>query len=113
MQNAGDYTGLFLPVFSDAEECQKKTPICIAWSGAAHNHFVPLVPIEGKTVPTIPAVLIPQIWGVPSEMGQKYLNYNEDGSITVCDGKPILTRYGKALVHVVLYSVVHVYCSRI
>ena len=96
MQNVGDYTGLFLPVFVDPEHCKNKSPICIAWSGAAYNHFIPLVPIEGKELPTIPSILIPQIWGVSSDMGRKYLAYNEDGSLTVGEGKPIVTRYGCA-----------------
>ena len=93
MQNAGDYTGLFLPVFTAPEDCKNKSPICIAWSGAAHNHFVPLVPIEGKPLPTIPASLIPRLWGVAPEMGQRYLNYNDDGSLCVGDGRPISTRF--------------------
>ena len=93
MHNAGDYTGLFLPVLVDVEECKNKSPICIAWSGAAHNHFIPLVAVEGRPLPTIPSSMIPQIWGVSSQLGAKYLNYNDDGSLTVCDGKPIFTRF--------------------
>ncbi|CAK8684090.1 unnamed protein product [Clavelina lepadiformis] len=96
MQNAGDYTGLFVPALINPEQCNK-SPICVAWSGSAHNHFVPLVAIEGKPSPQIPSSIIPRVWGIPVETAQKYLNPNEDGSITVCEGKPLKNSYLRKL----------------
>nr|CAB3267604.1 deubiquitinating protein VCIP135-like [Phallusia mammillata] len=93
MQKVGDYSGLFVPVLNEPKLCLEKSPICIAWSGAAHNHFVPLVPIEGKTLPTVPKELIPNVWGVPQEKANSYLEYNEDGSLTIGKGKPLKTSY--------------------
>ena len=93
MQSSGDYTGLFVPAFTEPSQCPNKSPICIAWSGGAHNHFVPLVAVEGKKLPTIPGELIPGFWGVASEIGTQYVTYNDDGSIPVGEGKPVTTRY--------------------
>lgn len=43
-------TALFLPGLSPPEMCEKNgqlnPPICVAWSSAARNHFIPLVPVK-------------------------------------------------------------------
>ncbi|XP_078481111.1 deubiquitinating protein VCPIP1-like [Ciona intestinalis] len=98
LQNAGDYTGLFVPVMVEPDDCLSKSPICIAWSGGGHNHFVALVAVEGKTLPHIPKHLVPRIWGVSQEVGQRYLTFNSDGSLTVCAGKPLKISYTQKLV---------------
>lgn len=41
---------MFLPGLSPPEMCGKNgrlnPPICVAWSSAARNHFIPLVPVK-------------------------------------------------------------------
>lgn len=88
-----DYSGLFLPILVEPSACQNKSPICIAWSSQVHNHFVPLVPVQGRPLPNIPSAIIPNVWGVSSDMASQYLEYNSDGSLTVGGGKPLSVKY--------------------
>ncbi|XP_039255607.2 deubiquitinating protein VCPIP1-like [Styela clava] len=93
MKNVADYTAIFVPALVEPSQCRENLPLCVAWSGASHNHFVPLVGVAGRSLPAIPSSLLPNIWGIDTNQGARYLTFNEDGSLTVAGGKPLQTGY--------------------
>ncbi|XP_023229594.1 deubiquitinating protein VCIP135-like [Centruroides sculpturatus] len=84
MQSLGDYSGLFLPSLVKPEECRDKNqvlnkPLCIAWNSSGRNHYIPLVGIKGKILPKLPRHLIPKVWGVPQNLIDKYMEFDDCG----------------------------------
>lgn len=87
IKNVADYTAIFVPALVEPEECRRHLPLCIAWSGSGHNHFVPLVGVANRPLPTIPEALLPNVWVIDKQQAGPYLNFNADGSLTVGGGK--------------------------
>ena len=65
MEKRGEYSGIFLPSLHTPEECCTQgvlnSPIVIAWSNAAYNHFIPLVPLRDQQLPKLPNSLRPEV----------------------------------------------------
>lgn len=93
MKNVADYSAVFVPALVDPAHCRGNFPLCIAWSGSGHNHFIPLVGVMGRPLPTIPASLIPNTWRIEKSEAMQYLTLNSDGSLTVAGGKPLQDGY--------------------
>lgn len=93
IKNVADYTGVFVPSMVEPEDCASNVPLCVAWSGSGHNHFVPLVGVAGRPSPTIPQALLPNIWGIGETVAMRYLQFNTDGSLEVGGGKPLRIRW--------------------
>jgi len=80
MQSKGDYSGVFLPGLIDNNECRNKKgqlhkPVVISWSSKGRNHFIPLVGIQGKTLPKFPLSLLPKVWGLPQDLLTQYIDF--------------------------------------
>ena len=57
MGKAGDFSATFLPILTSSTKCKDKnnvlnSPIVIAWASRAHNHFVPIMPVNEVILPT-------------------------------------------------------------
>lgn len=65
MEKRGEYSGIFLPSLHTPEECCTQgvlnSPIVIAWSNSAYNHFIPLVPLRDQQLPKLPNSLRPEV----------------------------------------------------
>ncbi|RZF48111.1 hypothetical protein LSTR_LSTR002177 [Laodelphax striatellus] len=87
MNTSADYSALFLPGLSSPESCRKKgvsnPPICVAWSSAARNHFIPLVPVKERPLPKFPRHLLPKVWGFQQNYLDKYIQFDEDDCLTI------------------------------
>ncbi|XP_035209303.1 deubiquitinating protein VCIP135-like, partial [Stegodyphus dumicola] len=101
MKKCGDYSALFLPGF--CEPCRGKDnalnkPICIAWSSYSHNHYIPLVGVQGKPLPVLPAALLPKVWGMPQNSIFLYIEFDANGSCTVGGSRALSDGYVQRLV---------------
>ena len=103
MKGNEPYTGLFLPILINPDECKDKNgvknpPILIAWNSRARNHFVPLVGIEDAPC-SIPFDVLPRPWLSQAENRMsEYIDFNDDSSITFSLGKQIDVSYLRNLV---------------
>ncbi|EDO31070.1 predicted protein, partial [Nematostella vectensis] len=83
MQSIGDYSATFLPALIPVHECKSKNgqlypPLVIAWSSAGHNHYIPLVGVSGRPIPKCPRWLVPKAWGLPNELIDAYIKFDEN-----------------------------------
>ncbi|XP_039287040.1 deubiquitinating protein VCPIP1-like [Nilaparvata lugens] len=87
INTSAEYSALFLPGLSSPESCSKKgvpnPPICVAWSNAARNHFIPLVPVKERPLPKFPRHLLPKVWGFQQNYLDKYIQFDEDDCLTI------------------------------
>ncbi|XP_075228890.1 deubiquitinating protein VCPIP1-like isoform X2 [Lycorma delicatula] len=87
MNTSADYSAMFLPGLSPPEMCGKNgrlnPPICVAWSSAARNHFIPLVPVKDRPLPKFPRHLLPKVWGFPQPLLDKYIMFDEQNCLTI------------------------------
>ena len=98
MKANSEYTGLFLPVLHDPGTCcgstgEKNSPLLIAWSSSARNHFVPLVGVEGAPC-AIPYHILPRAWGLSAINKEcDYIDFDESSSFLFGLGKQIKETY--------------------
>ena len=98
------FTGLFLPILLDPEQCcdkenKKNPPLLLAWSSSARNHFVPLVGMADMQI-FIPFHILPRAWG-PNAEGKvfSYLDFDVESSIVFGSGKNIPDTYLEKLIY--------------
>lgn len=92
MRSSGDYSGVFLPTLCDKTECMDKDgrlnkPLCIAWSSLGRNHYIPLVGIEGKQAPRLPRTMLQKAWGMPVQLINEYVDFDENDCCTIGGNK--------------------------
>lgn len=102
MNSSGDYSGVFLPALCNKQECldkdgQLNKPLCIAWSSSGRNHYIPLVGIEGKPAPRLPRSMLQKAWGMPVNIINEYVNFDENGCCTI-GGNKLSDRYIRKLI---------------
>jgi len=88
MKMSADYAAVFLPGLNPPRACSSKTgqlnpPICLAWSSAARNHYIPLVPIKEYPLPKFPRSLLPKVWGFPQNLLDTYIKFDEQSCFYV------------------------------
>ncbi|XP_032815417.1 deubiquitinating protein VCPIP1 isoform X2 [Petromyzon marinus] len=103
MQSPGDYSATFLPGLVEERLCRGhdgrlNEPLCVAWSSADRNHYIPLVGVLGRPPPRLPGLVVPKAWGVPQALLRRYVDFDEDGSCTVGGSRPLRGRYVRRLV---------------
>ncbi|XP_069134071.1 deubiquitinating protein VCPIP1-like [Argopecten irradians] len=103
MQSSGDYSGVFLPALVEPEACRSRDgtlnkPLCIAWSSPGRNHYIPLVGIKGRKLPNLPRSMIQRAWGVPSELIEKYIEFDQSGLCKIGGNKCLSDKYIRQLV---------------
>ena len=75
--------GGFLPGLVPPEMCRGKDgtlnkPLCLAWSNNGHNHYIALVGVKGRPLPSIPGWMVPKTWGIPQSQLSMYLKLQDD-----------------------------------
>ncbi|XP_060086335.1 deubiquitinating protein VCPIP1-like [Ylistrum balloti] len=103
MQSSGDYSGVFLPALVEPEACRSRDgtlnkPLCIAWSSSGRNHYIPLVGIKGRKLPNLPRSMIQRAWGVPSDLIDKYIEFDHSGLCRIGGDKCLSDKYIRQLV---------------
>ncbi|XP_033752592.1 deubiquitinating protein VCIP135-like [Pecten maximus] len=103
MQSSGDYSGVFLPALVEPEACRSRDgtlnkPLCIAWSSSGRNHYIPLVGIKGRKLPNLPRSMIQRAWGVPSDLIDKYIEFDQSGLCKIGGDKCLSDKYIRQLV---------------
>ena len=102
MQSSGDYSGIFLPVLVPIESCKSQEtlnkPLAIAWSSLGRNHYVPLVGVRDSVLPKIPRSLLPKAWGVPNQLVQDYIEFDENNCCVIGGSRSLPESYVQRLV---------------
>ncbi|GAB1607956.1 deubiquitinating protein VCIP135-like [Argonauta hians] len=103
IRSSGDYSGVFLPAFSDPSECRGKDnrlnqPLCIAWNSNGRNHYIPLVGIQGKPLARVPRTLLQKAWGMPNHLISDYIDFDDNSCCVVGGDKPLSDKYMLQLV---------------
>ncbi|BET02542.1 valosin containing protein (p97) p47 complex interacting protein 1 [Nesidiocoris tenuis] len=88
MKASADYAGLFLPGLNPPMTCSNKSgqlnpPLCLAWSSAARNHYIPLVPVKDLPLPKIPRKFLPEVWGFPQDLLDSYMKFDDQGCVVI------------------------------
>ena len=99
MRSKCEYTGVYLPSLYPPEECCGKTkegvtpelnkPIAVAWSSSGHNHYVPLVAVQGASPVKFPSHLLPEVSISQPEDFRRYVKVEPDGSVILGGGKSL------------------------
>jgi hypothetical protein len=69
MARAGDFAAVYLPLLQAPQTCVDQStgrpfmPLVVAWSSAGYNHYIPLVPVRGRTLPRMHVSFLPGVWG--------------------------------------------------
>ncbi|CAH1389098.1 unnamed protein product [Nezara viridula] len=89
MKASADYAAIFLPGLNPPMACRDKsgrlnTPLLLAWSSSARNHYVPVVPIKNDNqLPRIHRSFLPEVWGFPQSLTDTYIHFDEQNCFTL------------------------------
>ncbi|CAH1785484.1 unnamed protein product [Owenia fusiformis] len=103
LKSSGDYAGLFLPGLMEPAKCRGKDgtlnkPLCLAWSNSGRNHYIALVAVKGRPVPKIPRWMLPNVWSLPLECLEMYIEFDSEGNCLMGGNKCLGDRYVQRLV---------------
>uniref|UniRef100_A0A0K8TFN7 OTU domain-containing protein n=1 Tax=Lygus hesperus TaxID=30085 RepID=A0A0K8TFN7_LYGHE len=88
MKASADYAAVFLPGLNPPMTCSNKTgqlnpPLCLAWSSAARNHYIPLVPVKEYPFPKFPRSFLPKVCGFPQDLLDTYMKFDDQGCVNI------------------------------
>ncbi|XP_073975367.1 deubiquitinating protein VCPIP1-like [Rhodnius prolixus] len=88
MKASADYAAVFLPGLNPTMTCCNKngslnSPICLAWSSAARNHYIPLVPVKELPLPKLRRSFLPKVWGFPQDLIDSYMKFDDLNCVTI------------------------------
>ncbi|XP_014261663.1 deubiquitinating protein VCIP135-like isoform X2 [Cimex lectularius] len=88
MNASADYAAVFLPGLNPPMACSSKSgqlnpPLCLAWSSAARNHYIPLVPVKELPLPKFPRNFLPKVWGFPQTLLDTYMKFDDQNCVTI------------------------------
>uniref|UniRef100_UPI00358E74BB deubiquitinating protein VCPIP1 isoform X2 n=1 Tax=Myxine glutinosa TaxID=7769 RepID=UPI00358E74BB len=103
MQSSADYSATFLPGLVDDRLCRNRDgrlnpPLCLAWSSADRNHYIPLVGVRGRPAPCLPGFIVPKPWGVPHSLLHTYVQFDDRGFCTIGGERELQQSYIRRLV---------------
>ncbi|KAK9499362.1 hypothetical protein O3M35_002410 [Rhynocoris fuscipes] len=88
MKASADYAAVFLPGLNPPMACCNKngvfnSPLCLAWSSAARNHYIPLVPVKELPLPKLRRGYLPKVWGFPQNFLDSYMKFDDQGFVVI------------------------------